>query len=366
VSSIRYRPHNIHPRQKKVRLVIVYKNFAANKGVSHIGLGVSALQNAKMLRAAGFIVEIWPITNVEQLKDKLAKDKELAKHKHHVPITHVDISAPWIKTNALAELVHHYLDIDFTVVTHSNVAFLQADPNALRMLKEELELQLGSTNFFIGSNSARFAEWWEQTYGAPVVLLPNMYFVDERFHRPKHWTGGALKIGAFCAIRPYKNLLTAAAAALQIGEQLRVQELEFFINAGRTEGGGETISRAIREMYSNHRRAKLVEVGWQAWPQFRKTVGSMDLLMQPSYTESFNMVTADGIVEGVPSVVSAAIDWVPPRWIADFDSASDIADVGISLLHNPHAAQNGLRFLIKHNNNALRLWKQFLMKESQF
>ena len=37
------------------RLAIAYKNFAAAQNVSHIGLGVSATQNAKALRAAGYI-----------------------------------------------------------------------------------------------------------------------------------------------------------------------------------------------------------------------------------------------------------------------------------------------------------------------
>jgi hypothetical protein len=32
----------------------------------------------------------------------------------------------------------------------------------------------------------------------------------------------------------------------------------------------------------------------------------MHLLIQVSYTESFNMVTADGVLEGVPSVTSDA------------------------------------------------------------
>jgi len=35
------------------RLAIAYKNFAAAQNVSHIGLGVSATQNAKALRALG-------------------------------------------------------------------------------------------------------------------------------------------------------------------------------------------------------------------------------------------------------------------------------------------------------------------------
>ena len=50
------------------RLAIAYKNFAAAQNVSHIGLGVSATQNAKALRAAGYIVEIWPISSFADLQ----------------------------------------------------------------------------------------------------------------------------------------------------------------------------------------------------------------------------------------------------------------------------------------------------------
>jgi hypothetical protein len=50
-------------------------------------------------------------------------------------------------------------------------------------------------------------------------------------------------------------------------------------------------------MYLNVPRAKVVERNWQSWPQFLATVGSMDLLLQPSYTEGFNMASADGIAQ---------------------------------------------------------------------
>jgi hypothetical protein len=50
------------------RLAIADKNFAAAQNVSHIGLGVSATQNAKALRAAGYIVEIWPIRSFADLQ----------------------------------------------------------------------------------------------------------------------------------------------------------------------------------------------------------------------------------------------------------------------------------------------------------
>ena len=58
------------------RLAIAYKNFAAAQNVSHIGLGVSATQNAKALRAAGYIVEIWPISSFADLQTLMKAEQQ--------------------------------------------------------------------------------------------------------------------------------------------------------------------------------------------------------------------------------------------------------------------------------------------------
>jgi hypothetical protein len=107
----------------------------------------------------------------------------------------------------------------------------------------------------------------------------------------------------------------------------------------------------------------LVQSGWQSWPAFRTTVRHMHLLMQPSYTESFNMVTADGVAEGVPSVVSSAIDWAPEHWKASIDDVRDIARVGRYLLSDPHAVSDGLQSLSQHNREGLDAWMAFLGKK---
>jgi hypothetical protein len=104
----------------------------------------------------------------------------------------------------------------------------------------------------------------------------------------------------------------------------------------------------------------VIENGWQCWPKFRQSVAHMHLLLQPSYTESFNMVTADGVAEGVPSVVSEAIDWVPDHWKAMMDDVLDIARVGRYLLSDPYAPQEGLDALTSHNAEGLRAWQSFL------
>jgi hypothetical protein len=86
----------------------------------------------------------------------------------------------------------------------------------------------------------------------------------------------------------------------------------------------------------------------------------MHLLMQPSYTESFNVVTADGVAEGVPSVVSEAIDWAPDNWKAPVDDAHAMARVGQALLTSRWAQRQGLNALKTHNKRALSAWSEFV------
>ena len=341
------------------RLAIAYKNFAAAQNVSHIGLGVSATQNAKALRTAGYIVEIWPINSFTDLQTLMNAELQARTLAHHVPLSHLVISAPWIPTANLAGLASHNPDLEIVVVSHSNIGFLQADPRAIELLRQGAELAQGCPNFHIGGNSQRFQTWWQATYSTAMTLLPNMYPMGLARARPI-WQHGTLRMGCFCAIRPYKNVLNAAAAALEVGQRLRVTDLEFWISGGRREGGGQTILAAIQQMYLNMPRAKVVERNWQSWPQFLATVGSMDLLLQPSYTEGFNMVTADGIAQGVASVVSDAIAWAPRNWQAATDDACDIANKAVGLLHDPTAVQEGVTALNTHNANALILWEKFL------
>jgi glycosyltransferase involved in cell wall biosynthesis len=350
--------YQVRQMARAARVTIAYRNFALNRNVSHIGLGVSAMQNTRALRAAGHMAEVRAVGSGQELLASLDEDRQTATLAHHVPISHVVVSAPWIPTTELSLMAHKYPDVEFTVLSHSNVGFLQADPRAIALLREGADLERALPNFHIAANSRQLRNWWQAAYQTPMLLLPNMYPFEAV--RPKRaWSGGTLRIGCFCAIRPYKNVLTAAAAALEVGVRLRASDLEFWISGGRNEGGG-TMAEAIHQMYVNVPRAKVVQNHWESWPQFLGTIGSMDLLIQPSYTETFNMVTADGISRGVPSVVGEAITWAPRNWMAATDSACDLADRAVALLHDPKAVDQGVEALIASNEAAMREWKDFL------
>lgn len=331
------------------KLILAYKNFAANKNISHIGLGVAALNTSKVLARHGVDVEVWPILNANDLAAGLRER----------PATHVVISAPWIPSPDVQNLLTAFPSTRFAVNCHSNVGFLQADTNGVKLVREGMEIEMGSARFHIAGNSVKFCKWISAAFGAPCAYMPNLYYLDAPPPQTPLHCGGVLRIGAFGATRPLKNFMSAAGAALTIARTLKVN-LEFWVSGGRTEGGGETILRAVHAMLDGLPGISIVQNGWQSWPKFRQIAGHMHLLLQPSYTESFNMVTADGIAQGVPSVVSDAIDWAPEHWKAKSDDVLDIARVGRALLSDSHAASDGYAALVSHNQQGLVSWLNFL------
>lgn len=338
--------------QMERRVIFTYKNFPVAHHVSHIGLGVSALNSAKFLRANGIYADVWPILGAKDLAERIARTSPQPSH--------IVIGAPWIPTLDLqAFLVFRFPHIHFAVVCHSNVGFLSADPQAIKNFREDLDLEQGAMNFAAGGNSKRFCRFIKDSYQRPCTYLPNLYFVEsDRPVRRRLWTGGKIKIGAFGAVRPLKNHLSAAAAALEIAEKLGTN-VDFHISVGRIEGG-YTVVRAIEAMLNRSPRVTLIKDDWYQWPQFRHVIRSMNLLIQPSFTETFNMVTADGAAECVPSVVSDAIDWAPQSWKAEVDSPADIARIGRGLIFDQDAGQDGLDALVHHNQHGLRAWQEWI------
>lgn len=334
------------------RVVITYKNFPVAHHVSHIGLGVSALNTAKVLRENGIHADVWPILNAKDLAARIEKSNPRPSH--------IVIAAPWIPTLDLqAYLIFRYPDIQFAVTCHSNVGFLAADPSAIKNFREELDLEQGSLNFSCAGNSRRFVKFIQSSYERPCIWLPNLYYLTEKnpvIRRP--WSGGTLRIGSFGAVRPLKNNLSAAAAALEIAEKLHT-DVEFHISVGRVEGG-YTVVRAIEAMLINSPRVKLVKDDWFQWPLFRNLIRSMHLLIQPSFSETFNMVTADGASESIPSVVSDAIDWAPDDWKAEVDSPDSIARTGRRLLFDEFAGAEGFAALQRHDYDGLHAWRHWL------
>ena len=125
------------------KLILAYKNFAAYQNISHIGLGVSALNTSKVLARQGVTSEVWAVTQSSDLAARLRQS----------PATHVVIAAPWIPSADLQGLLAAFPATRFAVNCHSNVGFLQADTNGVKLMREGMEIEMGSSRFHIAGNS---------------------------------------------------------------------------------------------------------------------------------------------------------------------------------------------------------------------
>jgi hypothetical protein len=359
-------PHDVSPSLPNARVILAIKNFASIPGVCHIGLGVTATNTMKVLRRAGVHTEAWSIDSPVGKDGKKIREakllwQRLAKAENDArKITHVIVSSPaWIQPIDFYHLSLRFPDITFVQLNHSGCAYLSIDKFGIRNIRDVAAYQEMTHNIRVAANNERVARFIQVACGVECLYLPNLYDT-ESFVQPivPQKIGSTLRIGSFGASRPWKNQLCAAEAAVMMGKSMGLN-IELYVNSKRPDGGERMIeSRA--ELFSGMAHAKLVDVPWAAWPKFRDITANMHLVIQNSFDETFNVVTADSIAEGVPVVTSSAIEWTPTSWWAQCEDPNDIMRVGIGLLHGrEHAVQEGRTQLKKYVGMALHRWKDF-------
>ena len=336
----------------KVHLAVFYRNFQAKNSVSykHVGLGVNAMHTARVLKEHGIDVGVYGIWDGHDIRRQLNKLPQT---------THAVIEAPFIGGADMRILIKQFPGVQFVCRTHSQISFLQVEAGAIRMLREYITLQDAELNFRVATNSDRLTDFVNMAWKGKSLYLPNLYGIDrgDVHCRPKHRQ--TLRISSFGAIRLLKNHTGAAAAALLIAKGLQ-RDLEFYINSEREEHG-KGVKDALTNMFRDLTWAKIVEVPWQDWPEFRHTVASMDLCLQPSFTETFCLVLADAASQGVPCVGSPAISWLPTTLQPNPDDVEEIARVGIKALKDPEGhGRRAFKALDRHVVHATKLWKEFL------
>jgi hypothetical protein len=337
-------------------VLFVFKNpNVDNPSACHVGMGVTASNAAMSLKEARIQATAQPIPNGEYLWKKLAGDWKA--------YTHVILCAPYIDAPFLTRLIDAYPAVHFALVYHSNLGFLSVDRFAAVSLPEFLAVDRQHKNFSVAANCRELADAVTGASGECMTYLPNMYHLPStvRRQRPRWSAGMPLHIGLFGAARVLKNWLTAGVAAM-IVQQRTQSPVYLHVNKGRDEGAGATRD-SLNSLLGLNPGLELVEVPWLSADDFGRYLYGMDLMLQPSFTETFNNVTADGMARGVPSVVSEAIDWAPDSWIAKADSATAIADAAVRLLRDKNAAKEGWKALDRYNTEALKAWKVWLNRE---
>ena len=334
-----------------MRVLICFKNPKIDAPTAcHQGLGITALNTSMALREMRISADALPVANGENLWQRLAGDWNW--------YTHVVLSAPFIDAPYLRRLFANFPDKRFSLIYHSNLGFLSQDRFAVKSLRPYLELEsLG--NFTLASNSSELVDGLTAA-GSHILYLPNLYHLPHRTRRTRQpWQPCmALEVGLFGAARVLKNWLTAGVAAMIIQRRTGV-DVRLHVSSIRDEGAAATREN-LADLIALNPRVRLIEVPWMESDYFKRYLYGMDLMLQPSFSESFNNVTAEGVACGVPSVVSDAVTWAPRAWKAKSDSAVSVAEAGLALLRDQSAVSDGWWALEAHNTLAAERWKEWL------
>jgi len=248
----------------------------------------------------------------------------------HKP-THVIIEALWVVPSKFKVLTKLHPNVKWIVRIHSEMPFMAGEGMAMDWLGEYIKFpqisigvnaprMLNELRTYLATANFQYPEEIEDR----VFYLPNFYPQEytTKKHNRKEW----IDISCFGAVRPLKNHMVQAIAAIKFANKRDLQ-LRFHINGGRIEMKGDPMMHNLRGMF-NHLSDyghKLVVHEWTPREEFLKLCASMDIGMQCSFSETFNIVCADHISQGVPILGSREIPWSNPWFDAKPTDSDDIA-----------------------------------------
>lgn len=276
--------------------------------------------------SVSFVVEMLNKNGIEAKFMQLTDNNKIDAAVTEYEPTHVILEAYWVVPSKMDVLLPLHPTVKWSVRNHSEMAFLANEGIAMEWTEGYL-----SRGMEIQSNSPRTVQdmaTLARAWGHDPLLstyAPNWYPLQPfDSSKQRDWLEeGIARIALFGAIRPLKNHLAQAVAAIQFAETLG-RRLELHINATRIEAYGNPILKNMRSLFSNTANADLIEHPWFEHDEFLDVLSGMDYSMQVSFSETFNIVSADSVNVGVPVVASLQIPWMPDWTTADPNDATDI------------------------------------------
>lgn len=328
------------------------------------GLANSARFVSNMLEDEGFE------SRVEVAHDNNDIDGLVTKHRPDI----VFIEALWVVPEKFEVLQKLHPNVTWVIRIHSELSFLAMESISMdwciryvrdydRVLVAPNSLSLTSDLKEIVADTGSDA--------SKIVYLPNFYpvksskgvkFKPKKLQRSPLTTKKVINIGCFGAIRPFKNQLSQAVAAIKFADFMGFK-LRFHINGNRVEQGDNNLKN-IRGLFEHQLVHELVEHPWKKHDKFLEVIRSMDITMQVSFTESFNIVAADAVANGIPTVTSSEIEWVHPFFYAKPTSVLSMfrALVRVWLLRELQLTRLS-RWRLKWGGSlSKKVWKFFLFK----
>lgn len=320
---------------KKILFILKKRNIYSEGNYSNV--------NSGLYNSATFVNDMLignrVNTNIVQVTDNNEIDKYCHQYKPDIVI----IEALWVVPEKFEILQKLHPGITWVIRLHSELPFLANEGIAIEWLKKYVQYE----NVKIGSNSKYLIEALTPLLGSKLIYLPNYYKVDSTSSNNSTNNSKVLNVGIFGAIRPLKNTLTQAVASINYANLVK-KRLVLHVNSARVEQKGENVLKNLRALFVDTPHT-LVEHGWLDHKDFTQLVSTMDICLQVSLTETYNIVAADAINQNVPVVTSREITFV--NWLSSVESNKDV----VKLIETIDLTLK-LRYMLPKVNKVLLNW----------
>ena len=332
---------------------------------SHIGLSTG------LYNSASFMHNMLNERNIESVLsvvvDNNAIDREVTLHKPK----YVIIEALWVVPSKFAVLCKLHPNVKWIIRLHSEMPFLAGEGMAMDWIGEYSSYP----NLIIGVNAPRMMSeveiylqhrnnWSADEVKKRIIYLPNFYpqqYKTKKFVKNKEF----IDIGCFGAVRPLKNHLLQALASIDFANKIN-KKLRFHINAGRIEMQGGPVLNNLTGLFEQitDKGHELINHQWTPREQFLELCASMDIGLQVSFSETFNIVGADVISQGVPLVGSTEIPWNVDVFAANPVDSADIVNKLFYAYRFPCINVKTSQWaLTAYTNKTANIWTKYFTEE---
>lgn len=275
-----------------------------------------------MWNSASFVVDSLNAhgidTEIEMVLDANFIDAAVVDHNPAV----IFIEGLWVTPAKFTELMSlaRHAGRTWVVRIHSEIPFLATEGVAMDWIAQYLAMGVIVAPNAPRAHDAlkRYAKslgYTDDDLLTAMPYLPNTFPTDFRTLSSAELDTSAktvLDVGCFGAFRPLKNHLQQAITAIDFAQGLG-KTLRFHVN-DRQDQGGSPIARNIDGMFTHlpSNTYELVVHQWEDRETFLQTLQNIDILMQVSLSETFNIVAADTVWVGRPVLGSSEIPWLYP------------------------------------------------------
>ena len=252
------------------------------------------------------------------------------------------LQAIWASHEALQTLRRKFPSKQFYIHIHSNIPFLACEGYALERLNEAKDLGVGIIFNDMRASSALGG-----------IYLPNIYAANFRDIKQSRYSS-TVDIACCGSLRTMKNQVIQAMAAIKYADCLG-KKLRLHMNLVRNEGG-EDVKMNLKSLFRANPSHELISIPWLEHHDFIEYLSGVDMGLQVSMTESFNIVAADYCAAGIPMVVSEEIEWASPNSKAPCGDVNMIVE---KMIYASDHTEDNRSNLYSFSERSKRLWREF-------